>query len=492
MCVPEGEEIPTTNQIIQHGVTWTFEEEVPYGRYANGDFWVVGPVTITGVSPDYNGSSHGWEVNPSDPVAQGFDHRIADFDSSRVPELPYTAGPGESLVKSVSLEPLDGDCRPCLKTAVVLTVVEEVPPGRGENVFRPPYFGVEKPLYFVDNLKTELLPSLNYSGEPPPLEQIHGWFQRVQLDHKTNWVGRHMHPEENMPDYGSSIASRTAVGALRLMLNDPVSDKMDGLVVYVQMGIDFYHILINGGSWPPNGGHCEGRKLPVAFAALLLDDPDMLDTVKNSGPRDFGENGGMYFAENAQTVVYGQQDNTEERYWTNIVHRTGSRTSKDPYGWIDGGERPGGSYQYCCLSMPWKGSETALRLFPELVPIWNHPEFSDYVERWVTFGAWTQPDPCAPPRGVCAGGDNEGADCTSANEQDVCTGENSHCDLPALWDEEYGVSYGPDGEGGCILDDDDSDGTGRFPHLHGTNADSGHYGSGFVDALWEEFIAPSL
>lgn len=492
MCVDDGEEVGTTDQIVQHGVVWTFGEAVPFGRYANGDYWVVGPVTVVGVSPAFDGGHHGWEVNPSDPVSQGFDERVADFDPSRVPELPYTAGPGESLVKGVSLTPLGEDCRPCLETAVVLTVVADVPEGQGERLFRPPYFGGEKPVYAVDDLRTELLPSLAAVGEPPPLEEIAGWFRRVQLDHKTNWVGRALHPEANMPDYGSSIASRNAVGALRLMLEDPLVDKEPALVVYVQMGIDLYHMLLNGGSWPPNGGHSEGRKLPVAFAALLLDDATIQDAVRDSTSEDFGENGGMYLSSESDTVLYGQQDNTEENYWTNLVFDTGSRTIKDPYGWIDGGHRPGGSYQFCCTAQPWKGSETALRLLSELQALWDHGEFSIYVERWVTFGAWTQPDPCAPPNGVCAGGDNAGAECTSANEPEVCTGEDGHCDLTVSWDAGYGVDYGPDGQGGCILDDDDSDGTGRFPLLHGVNDDGGHYGSGFVDALWEEYVAPSL
>ena len=492
MCVSEDEELPKSNQIVQHGVVWTFTEEVPFGRYANGDFWVVGPVTVTRITPEYDGSHHGWEVNPAHTSLQGFDHRIADYDEAAVPVLPYTANGGESLVKAVSLEPLGSDCRPCLKTAVVLTVVNEPPPDLGINAFRPPYFGQEKPLYFVDAIQTDLIPSLTFAAEPPPLEQIRGWFERVQLDHKSNWVGRAMHPEDNMPDYGSSIASRTAVGALRLMLDDPIDEKLPSLIVYIQMGIDFYHILKNGGTWPPNGGHCEGRKLPITFAALLLDDEEMQNAVVNSGPSDFGENGGMYYSEESDTNLYGQNDNSEDNYWTNIVFHTGSRTIKDPYKWIDGGQRPGGSYQFCCTAMPWKGSETALRLLPELASIWNYEIFSDYVQRWVTFGAWTQPDPCAPPTGTCTGGDNSGAECTSANEPEVCTGDDGSCDLPARWDEDYGVLYGPDGEGGCIPDTDDSDGIGRFPQLHGSNTDDGHYGSGFVDALWEEFIAPEL
>jgi hypothetical protein len=37
--------------ISQHGVTWFFDKCYQYGTYANGDYWVVGPVTITDINP---------------------------------------------------------------------------------------------------------------------------------------------------------------------------------------------------------------------------------------------------------------------------------------------------------------------------------------------------------------------------------------------------------------------------------------------------------
>src|SRR5690606_4751330 len=38
-------------QISQFGITWTFDKEYPVGRFANDDWWVVGPVTIVGIDP---------------------------------------------------------------------------------------------------------------------------------------------------------------------------------------------------------------------------------------------------------------------------------------------------------------------------------------------------------------------------------------------------------------------------------------------------------
>ncbi len=477
--------------LSQYGVTWTIEGSPEHGKFANGDWWVVGPVTITGITPDFLGRHHGWESNPADIVAQGFDARIADFDESRVPSLPHEASAGVSIVKGISLDPLDDDeCRPCMKTAAVLTVLAAPPPDGGATAFRPPYFGSDKPLYSTGDLQTELLPTMGPVGEPPTLEDVHDDFRRVQLDHKTNWTGRPLHPEDNMPDYGSSIASRNAAGALRLMLDDSVDDKMDALIAYVQTGIDIHHMAAGGVLWPPGGGHGEGRKLPVTLAAVLLDDEEMKSAASSSTREIYGENGGMYFSQAADAVLFGQTLNSEESYWTNLVHDTGSRTIVDPYEIIDGGHRPGGSYQFCCTSLPWKSTATALEVMPELIEVWNHQAFFDYVNRWVSFGAWTQPDPCAPPSGVCASSNNDGAACTSASEPNPCTGEEAYCDLTVSWDTEYGVSYGPDGAGGCILDTDASDGTGRFPQLHGASTDDGHYGSAFADAMWEAYVGP--
>ena len=57
--------------------------------------------------PDYvndnNRGINGWEVNPvaGTSVGQGFCSEIAGFDPKLVPELPYLAGPGETICKSV-------------------------------------------------------------------------------------------------------------------------------------------------------------------------------------------------------------------------------------------------------------------------------------------------------------------------------------------------------------------------------------------------------
>ena len=47
----------TAASITKDGITWTFSETVPVGQFVNGDYYVVGPVTITAISPQPTTSS---------------------------------------------------------------------------------------------------------------------------------------------------------------------------------------------------------------------------------------------------------------------------------------------------------------------------------------------------------------------------------------------------------------------------------------------------
>jgi hypothetical protein len=447
------------DMITQYGITWTFDQTYETGQFANGDYWVVGPVTITAITPDFDGSVNGWEVNPVYAGDQGFDSFCGNFDASLVPDLPYVALPGQSIVKSVAS---DHSTRNCLQTATVLTVVAAIPPGGGATVFRPPYVGTDKPYYYVSDLRTELLPAYPPVEDTPTLAWVESSFGRVQLDHKGGAVGRYLHPIDNIPDYGGDIGRRNGDGALRLMLNDPISARMPALIAYVQYGIDLYHMMLDGHTWPDGGGHRPGQKLPLTFAATLLDHPGMKAAIQDA--TFFHEDKVMWYSPVAAHTLYGSDqgydfDLLEQRYWEVIVSDlngqvSGYKSYRDPYGYIDGGYMPAGGYQFCCTSQPWKGSALALHLLPQMKLVWYTTAIYDYADRWVSFGAWTQPDPCAPAE--------------------------------ANWDN-YGVTFGPDGNGGCIPDTDPSDGIGRFPQQHGQAPDGGYRYSNFQAAMWDAY-----
>jgi hypothetical protein len=437
------------SSISQYGITWTFDRAYPSGQFANGDYWVLGPVQIVAMTPPATSGRNGWMVNPIG-FTEAYDDRSQRnmfspaYKAELQPALPYVANPNSSIIKAISVDSKLAACRPCLKTAAVLTVVGSTPPDNGKNTFRPPYFGTAKPMISTTGMRLDLLPSLAPPRSDQSIQSLSALadrFKRVQLDHVLpTWLGDNMHPADNLPHYGGSIGRDTGDAALRLMLNEPVQAKLPALIAYVQYGIDTYYTLLGGMKWRGDGGHDSGRKLPIAFAAVLLDDPAMKSAVSESAAmKSYAEDAQLYFSSGANggsgQVLWGAVC-TEAAYWTRITTKKGRRDCRDPYGYVDGGGTEiGQAYQLCCTSKVWKGTALALHLMPSLEVVWDNPYFLPYVDRWVNFGVWAQPDPCMLEK------------------------------RPTL-------------NGTCLP------GSGRFPSKNGADKDSGDYGSPFADSMW--------
>lgn len=124
-------------QVSQFGITWTFDKDYQVGQFANGDYWVVGPVTITRISPGWDGTKNGSMVNPTSNDGQAYDNRLpVSFNSSKLIQAPVILQPNSSLISSISFKDCDdpgaycpgGVLRPVLRTAAVLTILNTVPP----------------------------------------------------------------------------------------------------------------------------------------------------------------------------------------------------------------------------------------------------------------------------------------------------------------------------------------------------------------------------
>jgi hypothetical protein len=513
--------------LTQNGISWEIAENAEHGTFANDDYWVVGPVTIVGTTPEvqvqlydlgndicvgdytsrdcsaacdaqYPGTAalcsegsepssagscwclfgrNGWQSNPkAGRVTSGFDSRVGHqaFDSRLVPTVPYLAQPGESLVKGASKEEGLDDPRPSLRTASVLTVLGEAPPDGGASVFRPPYVGTDKPLYRVADLHTELLPSLPPLADMPSWEEVEQLVKYVQLEHIAGAPGTIIRPEEDLYYYAPENGGRRATVALRLMIDEPLENRMPALIYFVQGGIDMVHALKEGQTWGAGGGEYPGMKLIMLYAALMLDEPELVALVSG------------FFSYEDESVVYGVDGQAlwghidgyhpqEEAYWSDVVNELlpnaepSRKTLRDPYGYIDGGITPGSGYQICCSIQSFKGTSLVMQLMPELKTPWDLPALHDYVDRMVEHGALTQPDPCAPP-----------------DPADIAAG--IPIDDPAS---HYGITFGPDGAGGCIADTNPSDGVGRFPAQDGVEKDPRNYhgSSPFMHAMWEAYRA---
>jgi hypothetical protein len=264
--------------IGQYGVTWTFDGSVPAGQFVTGDWWVVGPVTVRRVTPAPAVDRHGSVVNPPAGGAQGYDSRIAGFDASLRAEFPLQLKPGESLVSTASVdtigartpETLRGQyCRGPLRTAVVLTCLEEIPPA---DAFRPAYVGTER--FTASQLKRDILPRLKAPTAVPDAATYERYLERIWLDHMREWVNRKMHPLENMPDCGREITNIVSDVALLLLLDDPRRERETLLLRFVQKGIDYYGVTQSDNDlWVANGAFPHLTRSRQAQASSGLDDP---------------------------------------------------------------------------------------------------------------------------------------------------------------------------------------------------------------------------
>ena len=295
---------PPTATLTKNDVTWTFSESKQVGQYANGDWWVVGPVTITAVTPNTirtTGSErHGMMVNPGNgdytgsgvTPWHGFDSRIQwhEYKPTLNVTLPYTAAVNSSLVKSVSHVPDVPAGRSTghplyIKDYQILTVVAEAPVPFS---FRPPYRGEGSRVstWTKSDLKYDKLASLpkaqvlTYLPDKANLEDI---FSNVWFEYSGAWLGRYTHPFYMAPSgYGRDIANNTGDAALLLNLDYTSAEKERLLIGLVQYGIDNAGIIAQGGGWMADGGHNIGRLSPLIIAAFVLDNTTLKNYTKGS------------------------------------------------------------------------------------------------------------------------------------------------------------------------------------------------------------------
>ncbi len=374
--------------LSQFGITWTFDRDYPAGRFANGDHWVVGPVTIVSISPrtQSNGGvmMHGSMVNPQVNDAQAYDSRIKSNrfapHQNVAARMPLRLKPGTSLLSSESFERHSAGDKPQLKTIAILTVLERpAPPGS----FRPPPVGTDKTLRWrTSQLDYRKLRSLRPVAHHPRLSDVERLFQRPWIEQGTTWVSRYLHPADNQPSYGREIAHTLALGLLSLQLDYSDREKETLLIRLVQYGIDIYGSARLGAVWPAGGGHNHGRKMPLLLAGTVLSDPDILS---------YGDGRRLVFQEDRQIWYVTQADVGRPLYM-------GDRRPREMYlptdvGVAEWGEkhfpeprwdgRNWNSYYRTIVGASVIGHVLTARLMG-LVETWNWPATFDYLDRYWT------------------------------------------------------------------------------------------------------------
>jgi len=389
--------------VNQYGITWTFDTDYEIGQYVNGDYYVIENIGGEGVKvinismPNAQLGHDGSMIDPiPDMQIHGYDDRISGYEpslnaSERLPNLVINSG--SSLVSTISRDIASNRARPVLEVAAILTVVQSHPP---PGSFRPSYAGPKK----VTDVTTEhidynLLLSLDPVPSTPTVSSLSALIEKPWIDHRLEWQGDYLHPEQNMENYGAGMARDAHDIALRLLLNDSLSAKKTLLHRFIQLGLDNYGLVLNGAEWGDVGGSIGvGRKLPILFAALLLDHWKMKSIAFDYDSR-------LVFQEDGQTFFLTQ----EEKDATYDPANCNAGTAYCNEGWYDSmtlfsarwGERhrkwQTSSYSF----LPGKNgyreitheSTLGAALVVKLLAIeslWNHDPFLNWQENMVNEG----------------------------------------------------------------------------------------------------------
>jgi hypothetical protein len=375
--------------VTQHGITWSFKDDHQTGQFANGDWWVVGPVTITRITPyDKDPSDgvdmHGTIVNPVINAAQGWDSRVngTAYDPLKniAKSLPFKVENNSSIMSAESFEETLTVAHPRqLRTIAILTVLPAAaPPGS----FRPPYAGTDKSIRWnKSKLDYGIFKKLKPVDRTPDLAEVEARFEKALIEVKSGWRSNPLRPVTNSPDYGREISQQFGVAALMLNLDFPDSRKETLLVRLVQRGIDIYGSALNGHNWNGNGGHAQGRKLPLLIAAKALGDAEMLSWADASKHFIFQEDHQTFHVTQADVDLARKHTSGRIREaYTPAMIGMPEWSGGHAFNPAEDGSQWGIAYRTVCGAAMIPNVLVA-RLM-NLESAWNWPAFFDYYDRY--------------------------------------------------------------------------------------------------------------
>ena len=383
------------------GITWTFSQAVPVGRFVNGDYYVVGPVTVVNINPlpTAGNSRHGSVLNMpvNNSQLSPFDGRVAA--NRYAPQLriypPFTMHPGDALISSISVNQI-GDYPPWLREGEEtpsspvrsVSVLTCLAAGVSPDAFRPSYADRSQKIYYANSIRRDLLPRLPRVTHTPDIAAFASHFRRPWLD--ICFFGFDA-AVEYQATYGREVGRSVGMASLLLALDFSPAEKEQLLINFIQYGIDLWGIARAGYfGWPAHGGHGTGRKWPIIFAGLMLGDPDMQAPTKTYPALRFGEDM-QTMMDNGWTgadVVYAGHQGVWNGQAVSSTPSWGPYEHLPPSLWAstfsgDLNYHIGEDYRRCCTSIAWIGEGLAARIM-HAESLWNHDPFLDYVDRWMT------------------------------------------------------------------------------------------------------------
>lgn len=400
--------------VSRNGITWTWAEDRQVGTYCSGDPWVVGPITLTSVSPattTVNGRvMNGTQINPRagiwgypNGVQQGWDSTIADNSYSESAnignDLPRSIPSGSSICSAKSLAtPVDNNGHPQnISDIGILTVVASAP---AADSFRPPYQGPDKSGTWTES-------QINY-GVLRSLAPVSGAPSNPRSPLTLPWVltnqapgARTLQATNHSLEYGANRCTVMGDALLQLHLNFSNSQKRNLLVSAIQHGIDVYGALRDSRAnypsdwgWFPSGGHNIGQLAPMVLAGVALNNSAILaacDQVALNRRGAFAEIGSTFYV--SQSDVNQARDTSDGRQrspYTSAMIGTPEWGEQHNYNPSRDASQWGAYYRdvnYNALA----SHHIFLRLLVGGYEAVNYPAFFDYHDRAYNTSGSTMP-----------------------------------------------------------------------------------------------------
>lgn len=313
---------PVENTVTWKEFTWTYTDTGQQtGVYANGEPWIVGPVTITDIAPastDIDGRvRNGTQINLDilNKANQGYDSsdEYGTWSAALNVSPNYTASDLVVTQGSVisSLTKVTAGERPIIDKLGILTVVATPPTA---NSFRPGYYGSDTtPAGTLADLDYTFLKTEAVPASAPTLAELEAWYEYPWLEQVYDFAHQGVNP---FPNYGRELAHIVSESVLSLNLDYTNPQKEALFRDVVQYGLDVYEAARNGFDWPGAGGLHQGRKLALWVAGKALNDPAILAYADAAVH--------FIFAEDQQTFKVTQADVDQPRY-------TADGRVRDPY-----------------------------------------------------------------------------------------------------------------------------------------------------------------
>jgi hypothetical protein len=377
-ATPTLEQLPLLSSVTKDGITWTFSEPERVGQFITGDYYVVGSATVNAISPAPAGGRNGSVKNiPPTDDETGFDDRTSSnrYDASLRSNPPINLVAGDSLVSSISVSTVGSRTRWLFNTSAdspvaSLSILTSVAAPQPPDAFRPSYVGRNSPIFFSRNLRRDLLPRLAAVASTPSFAEYESHFRRPWID---ALFFNFDSPVDYMPDYSREIARAVSMAYLLVLVDRPPEQRESLLVYLTQYGIDLWGLVQRGHpGWPAHGGHGNGRKLPIVMSGTLLENIAMQRPATSFGQDMQTMHGNGW---TGATALYAGH------YGTGGSGRFGPYEHLQPRDWVD---TLGEDYRRCCTSSAWIGEALVGRLVPGVKTVWDHQEFFDYTDRWMT------------------------------------------------------------------------------------------------------------